>query len=196
VETARYVVGCLLVVGLPPGLAWWFAIHPLVDFWRRLGIRTTYVVMTLGSLVGVGALYRVRDALLLRDLGTNWILVVLALAFVSIAAVIGVRRRKHLTFGRLAGAPELAAGGGGGTLLTEGLYGVIRNPRYVEVLAGSFGYACFANHVGGYVVAFLAIPLLHLVVLLEERELRARFGAAYAAYCEQVPRYVPRRRSA
>jgi protein-S-isoprenylcysteine O-methyltransferase Ste14 len=34
------------------------------------------------------------------------------------------------------------------------------------------------------------------VVLLEERELRDRFGAEYDEYCRRVPRYIPGRPSA
>jgi protein-S-isoprenylcysteine O-methyltransferase Ste14 len=36
-------------------------------------------------------------------------------------------------------------------------------------------------------------PLLHLIVLLEERELPDRFGEAYVDYSRRVPRYWPRR---
>ena len=39
------------------------------------------------------------------------------------------------------------------------------------------------------------VPILHLVVLLEERELLERFGDAYRDYAGRVPRYVPRLRS-
>jgi protein-S-isoprenylcysteine O-methyltransferase Ste14 len=36
--------------------------------------------------------------------------------------------------------------------------------------------------------------LLTLVAIeLEEREMRARFGAAYEAYCRRVPRFLPLR---
>jgi protein-S-isoprenylcysteine O-methyltransferase Ste14 len=36
-------------------------------------------------------------------------------------------------------------------------------------------------------------PAIHLVVLLEEPELRERFGAEYEEYCGRVPRYIPKR---
>ena len=192
-DTARYVVGCLLVVGLPPGLAYWFVIHPFVDGWRRFGARRTFWLVGSLSVLAVCGLFAVRDSLLMNDLGTNWVLVGLAVLFAAAALVIGVRRRRQLTFHRLSGAPELESSGTGGELLTEGLYAVTRNPRYIEVAAGAFAYACFANYVGAYVVAIAGVPLLHLIVLLEERELRERFGEPYETYLARVPRYLPRR---
>lgn len=54
--------------------------------------------------------------------------------------------------------------------------------------------AVFANYLGAYVVAALTAPTIHLIVLLEEKELKARFGAEYEEYMATVPRYVPIRR--
>ncbi|NIR38153.1 MAG: isoprenylcysteine carboxylmethyltransferase family protein, partial [Actinobacteria bacterium] len=113
-----------------------------------------------------------------------------------LSVAIAIRRRRHLTNRILAGVPELTEGEGGGTLLTEGIYARIRHPRYVEVAVGTFGYAFFANYGGAYVVAAATVPLLHLVVLLEERELVDRFGDRYREYQRSVPRYLPRRRPA
>jgi protein-S-isoprenylcysteine O-methyltransferase Ste14 len=36
---------------------------------------------------------------------------------------------------------------------------------------------------------------MYAVVVVEERELRERFGLAYEEYCRQVPRFVPKLRS-
>ncbi len=192
-DTVRYVFAVLVVTFLPPGVAWWLVVHPFVGFWRRVGARATITVMSVAGIGMAGALMTVRDRLVGRDLGTRLPLVVLAALLLGGAAWIALRRRRHLTMRILAGVPELEREGDGGTLLTEGMYGVIRHPRYVEVALGTVAYALFANHLGSYVVAAGGVSLLHLVVLLEERELSERFGAAYEDYRRRVPRYLPGR---
>jgi protein-S-isoprenylcysteine O-methyltransferase Ste14 len=89
-------------------------------------------------------------------------------------------------------SPELSQRRYPGKLLTEGIYAKVRHPRYVEALLGTLGYALFANYLAVYIAFLLAIPALYLVVLLEERELRDRFGAEYEEYSRRVPRFVPR----
>lgn len=71
----------------------------------------------------------------------------------------------------------------------------MRHPRYVEVTLISLAYASFANHVGAWVMAILAVPFLHVVVLMEESEPAKRFGPAWEEYRSRVPRSLPRLRS-
>lgn len=193
-DAIRYYIGVLLVVSIPPAIIWWFIIHPFVGFWRRVGVAPSLSIVTVLMVGLLVALIFVRDPLLGSDLGASWPTAVVGLVLLAVAIAIGVKRKRYLTMGILSGAPELQADGRGGTLLTQGPYAVIRHPRYVEVVAGVFGYACLSNHVGGYVTALATIPILHLVVLMEERELATRFGDAWTAYQARVPRYVPRRR--
>ena len=190
-DNARYLFAVLIVTFLPPGLAWWFIIHPFVAFWRRVGVRGTMALMIVGTIMSVAGLIAVRDRLVLTDLGTHSPLLVLAAALFTVSAWIAIQRKKFLTMSILAGVPELEEGGKSGSLLTEGIYGVIRNPRYVEVAIDSLAYGVFANYLGAYVMAIVTVPLIHLVVLLEEKELAARFGEEYEAYRMRVPRYVP-----
>lgn len=191
-DTARYVFGCLVVIGLPPGLAWWFVIHPFIDVWRRVGARITITVGMILLVLSMVPLYWARDTLLMVDLGTSWPMVGVAVVCLVASVTIALKRKKHLTMGILAGVPELEEGGKGGSLLTEGPYALSRNPRYVEVIIGVFAYAAFSNYVGAYLVAALTVPIVHLIVILEEAELRDRFGDEYAAYCARVPRYLPK----
>lgn len=193
-NTARYVIAVLLLVALPPGVLLWYVIHPLVGFWRRLGPVWTYAILTAPVLGMMALLYRARDTLLGTDLGTSIPLIALAVVCFVVGAVITFKRRRYLTQKVLAGVPELRrVASDRGTLLTEGIYAKIRHPRYVEIVFWVAAYACFANYVGLYVLLVLTLPALYLVVLLEERELRDRFGAEYEEYCRRVPRFVPRR---
>ena len=53
-------------------------------------------------------------------------------------------------------------------------------------------YALFCNYLATYLLVPAVAILIYLIVLLEERELRNRFGAEYEAYCARVPRFVPK----
>lgn len=193
-NTFRYVLGVLLVVGIPPGLTWWFLVHPFVGFWRRLGARVTMIVMIVFFAVTLVGLAVLRDWLLGPDLGMHWPLFGLGVGLCLLAGSIGWKRKKYLTMRILAGVPEVETQvEKRGELLDQGPYAVIRHPRYVEIVFATFGYAAIANYLGCWIVAILTLPVLHLVVLLEERELLDRFGDAYRKYIEKVPRYVPRR---
>jgi protein-S-isoprenylcysteine O-methyltransferase Ste14 len=57
---------------------------------------------------------------------------------------------------------------------------------------GLLGYALIANYLAIYLLFPICAASLYLIVLLEERELRDRFGAAYQAYARRVPRFIPR----
>ena len=191
-STARYIIAVLLMISLPPAIAWWYVIHPFVGFWRRVGKPITYMVLTvffLGSMVG---LFAIRDALVLTDFGTNWILIGVATVLVIPTIWLSIARAKYPSFTILVGVPELEADGAGGKLLDEGIYAVTRNPRYVEVAMGTLAYASFANYLGGYILAVLTILGIHAVVVFEEKELGERFGEQYDAYKARVPRYIPR----
>ena len=192
VNTFRYILGVLLVVGLPPGMAWWFVVHPFVGFWRKVGVRGTMIVMFLFFAVSVVGLAMIRDTLLGPDLGLHWPLVALGAVLAAAAMLIGIKRKRYLTMRILAGVPEVETEvGKRGKLLDKGPYALIRHPRYVEITLAAFGYAAVANYLGCWIVAIVTIPVLHLVVLMEERELLDRFGDEYRDYAARVPRYFP-----
>jgi protein-S-isoprenylcysteine O-methyltransferase Ste14 len=192
-QAARYWLAVFFVCFLPGALAWWFLVHPLARFWRRLGPKVALpavLALYLGS--GV-ALYPFRDLLLARDFGFRPLLALAALPFLVPAILVARARKKHLTARILLGVPEMSADPAASKLLTEGIYGRIRHPRYVEFSLGAIAWALVLDYLGIYLMVAAAILVLHPIVLLEERELRERFGPAYQAYAERVPRYLPRR---
>jgi protein-S-isoprenylcysteine O-methyltransferase Ste14 len=79
----------------------------------------------------------------------------------------------------------------GHTLETHGIYGVIRNPSYLGMLATSLGWVlAFRSGVGVLLALSLLIPLVARMHA-EERLLREHFGAEYEAYFKRTWRLVP-----
>lgn len=192
-HTARHAVAVMMLLVLPIGLGLWYVIHPFARAWRRVGPAWTYLILTVPVIYAGRLLWNNQDSLLGRDLGTNPIIIALTVPVLIVAIQVTRARRHHLTNRILMGFPELSSSGKG-RLLTEGIYGRVRHPRYIEFLLFSFVYVGFANYSGTWILYALSVPLIHGIVLLEERELRARFGAEHEDYCRRVPRYVPRRR--
>ncbi len=192
VNSVRYYLALILLIGLPPGLLLWLVIHPLARFWRRLGPVWTYTVLGLPSFLLMAAVFAVRRQVLVTDFGTNIPMIVLGLLCATAGTVIAVKRKKYLTLSILVGVPELSADTAG-TLLTEGIYSRIRHPRYIEALLWIFAYAFITNYLVLYIVAVASLPVIYLIVVLEERELLERFGVEYEEYRRHVPRFVPKK---
>jgi len=78
-------------------------------------------------------------------------------------------------------------------LVVKGLYRFVRNPMYVALGSALGGEAILFESLRLLAYAILAWVLCHLfVVLYEEPTLRKKFGTRYEAYCQAVPRWVPR----
>jgi protein-S-isoprenylcysteine O-methyltransferase Ste14 len=79
----------------------------------------------------------------------------------------------------------------GHTLVTSGVYGVIRHPSYLGLLVNSLGWGlAFRSGVGVLLTALLILPLLARI-RAEERLLHKQFGDEYGAYCARTSRLVP-----
>ncbi|MDH4230644.1 MAG: isoprenylcysteine carboxylmethyltransferase family protein [Nitrospirota bacterium] len=191
-ETAAYYIALLTVVCVPPAILLWFLIHPLAFFWRRLGPLVTYLAV-IPVLVSIGtAIYRFRGPLLLIHFGVRLPLVAIAVLCMVIGICLGILRMRYLTPSMMLGIPEISKAGKPAKLLAEGIYSRIRHPRYLEIGFVLAGIAFAVNYLAVYVLLVAYMPVIYLVVLLEERELRKRFGAAYDRYCSEVPRFIPK----
>ena len=80
-------------------------------------------------------------------------------------------------------------------LVIHGPYRYVRNPMISGVVFVLFGEALMLRsgpHVQ-WALIFLIINFIY-IPLLEERQLKERFGDAYVEYCRHVPRLLPRLR--
>jgi protein-S-isoprenylcysteine O-methyltransferase Ste14 len=188
----RYGVALVGITLLPPSMLVWFIIHPLVGFWRKVGLLWTYLTITIAVLAGAGGLYSARRVLLSVEFGSSWPLLFLGILCLAVAARLRVNLHRHFSNRQLMGLPELAPNRYPQRLVTEGLHALVRHPRYLQFLLAMVGYALLANYLVLYLAMAVWVPAIWLIVILEEKELRARFGPAYDDYCRRVPRFIPR----
>jgi len=79
----------------------------------------------------------------------------------------------------------------GHTLVTSGIYGVIRHPSYLGLLINSLGWSLAFRSAVGVILTALLIPPLLARISAEENLLRSRFGGDHNAYCSQTSRLIP-----
>lgn len=81
--------------------------------------------------------------------------------------------------------------GAASTVVRRGAYRFSRNPMYLGLVAGLLGWGLYLSHA----LALVCVPVLawwldRFQIVPEEQALRARFGADYERYREDVRRWV------
>ncbi|MGC2331340.1 MAG: isoprenylcysteine carboxylmethyltransferase family protein [Candidatus Acidiferrales bacterium] len=166
---------------------YWFVVHPFGRFWRTrpaaafaVGLLASWPPVTPCLILYRHELFR-TDRPALAAIITGLIL---------LALEVWIFQRVHRDLGtaRLVGKTELS---GAGELVLEGIYRRVRHPRYAGSFLALLGAGLLAATYAAWIVAAVWTLLMHAAILLEERELRARFGAPYEDYCRRVPRFIP-----
>jgi protein-S-isoprenylcysteine O-methyltransferase Ste14 len=194
-DTLRFVAGLVVWATVLPAILYWYLIHPFSGYWRSVGPARTYMVVVPLALLMVGFLLRYQAPLVASDLGLSYPLFYSGLILWIAAILLDRRIRRLLDVRTLFGEPQLTPRGPDDpepVLLDQGVYGVIRHPRYVAVFLGALGWATMSNYGAAYVVAVVAGALLLGLIPLEERELVERFGDRYREYRRRVPAVIPR----
>jgi protein-S-isoprenylcysteine O-methyltransferase Ste14 len=195
IDRIRYFLGVPMAIMAPLGLLYWFIIHPWARWWRRWGpMRTYLIVLPVLAVLGV-LLFQVRGQLLGADLGTNWSLIGIATLLLCLTTWLEFQYWKQLSISIIVGIPELSKEQNG-KLLRDGIYGVVRHPRYLSAGIGVIANLLIVNHLGLYILIIAVLPPGFLMLMLEERELVDRFGDSYRDYQRDVPQLIPRLRKA
>ena len=77
-------------------------------------------------------------------------------------------------------------------LVRSGPYHLSRNPQVVGVVIYGVGFGLLWPSVYALGWVTLLLPMVRMMVFVEEEHLARVFGEAYREYCMQVPRYVSR----
>jgi protein-S-isoprenylcysteine O-methyltransferase Ste14 len=79
-------------------------------------------------------------------------------------------------------------------LLTRGPYALSRHPTYLSILTLLLGWVIFYGSVAVFIAFVAGCVFFTFAGWLEERALEARFGEAYLAYKNKVPRWFGKTR--
>ena len=192
IDRVRYLLGVLNLIVLPPGLLFWFVIHPWARWWRTLGPIRTYLMVVPVSVAFGTLLFQFRGPLLGANFGMNWSLVAIALVLYGVVTWLELQYWKQLSIATLVGIPELSLPEQRkGRLLQDGIYRVVRHPRYLSAGVGIIANALFINYAGMYILLLLLVLPGYVMTVFEERELIDRFGEEYRKYQREVPRFIP-----
>ena len=78
-------------------------------------------------------------------------------------------------------------------LVTDGLFGISRNPMYLGLVLAGFGAALVsATATALLLAAAFACIVRYWYIAYEEAAMRRQFGADYDAYCSRVRRWIGR----
>ncbi len=183
----HWFAGLVLAVELPVPI-YWLIMHGGMGFWRGRG-RSAYWV-AVGAAWGLGGwmLYHfLRPGLFAATDRPLWAIVAGAVLMGADVAIL-VIVEMELGGRRLVGQAELTRSG---ELAVSGLYACVRHPRYLGMMLGVLGVCLLAGSRQLWLVAAVWWIATLVFIWIEERELRDRFGAAYAAYAERVPALLP-----
>jgi protein-S-isoprenylcysteine O-methyltransferase Ste14 len=184
----KWIAAVVFFLQLPNPL-FWLVLHPQVGFWRN-HVRAGYIT-ALAVAWGLVTVFLIRfHSTIFRNDVPGDLQIGAGLLFIALDLWLFAKVRRDLGTSRLIGRTELA---GGGEVATVGIYSRIRHPRYAGMMASVLGACLLVATPLMWGVAAVWLLLVTVVISLEERELRARFGAAYSEYCQRVPRFIPRR---
>jgi len=79
-----------------------------------------------------------------------------------------------------------------GQLVTKGIFKKIRHPHYTSLLIIGFGLSFFFNSILSLLVAMIAIPIMMISIIDEEKKLIDQYGNQYKEFMEKTPwRIIP-----
>ena len=78
-----------------------------------------------------------------------------------------------------------------GTLVTDGIYAVVRHPQYSGLFLVAIGMLIQWPTIATLIMFPILSVVYYRLAMREERIVEAQFGDAYRAYREQVPAFIP-----
>lgn len=181
-----WLAAIVLFLQLPIPI-YWFVVHPFGRLWRARPA-AAFAVGLLASWPPVSVSLVLYRHELFRSDRPPVAAIVTGLILIVFEIWIFWRAHGDLGTARLVGRAELS---GSGELACQGIYARIRHPRYVGSFLAVLGACLLAGTRAMWIVGAVWTLLMLAAILMEEKELRARFGESHDEYCRRVPRFIP-----
>ena len=168
----------------------WFVLHPFVERWRASGRRAyVFIVPVWGGFIAIGflAMWPFRSA----HFYVNWFAWAPATIFFLVGFCIYRAAFQKFDRTKVSGLAELEPDRHDQQLITTGIRSRVRHPIYLGHLCEIIGWCIGTGLVALYVLAIFAMITGAVMIRMEDRELEARFGEAFRAYRDRVPRVLP-----
>lgn len=191
-QSLLYSLALLVYVLMPPAYLYWLLVHPFIGLWRRLGVKASYAVLWTLILLMAAALFLYREQALALHAPVSFWHAYSGGLLLLVCFVMRVQIERALPRMGLIGLAEMQGSSESRTLATTGIYASVRHPRYLQGFMLLLGFALITNYLAIYVLWALYLPVILLVIVLEERELIQRYGESYREYRRQVPMLFPR----
>ena len=184
----RWIAAIVFFFELPTPI-FWLVVHPQIGYWRGR-LRAAYVTAVVSSWGPVTILLITFHRAIFTSVRRGDLQIGLGLLLIAAGIRLFGRAKQDLGAPRFIGKTEIL---GGGEVVETGIYSLMRNPRYVGMMASVAGACLLAATPLMWAVCGAWLLLVLVVIGFEERELRARLGASYIDYCRRVPRFIPYR---
>jgi len=172
----------------------WFLVHPLAPRWRRKD-RSPYRVLLPVWILLIAGLSVLAWPWREQTLYASPWMWLASLIFFIPGVIIYARIKSGFGTKRFTGENELRPEAPQ-QLIVSGLHSRMRHPIYVGHLSMFTGWVAGSGLTMGFVLLGIAVLLTFpLMIWLEERELRQRFGDEFLRYKSRVP-LIPLRRPA
>ncbi len=184
---ADWLAGCVLWANLPVPV-YWLVLHAGVGFWRG-HVRAGYATAVAAGWGSASVLAWRYGGALLNAAAVPMAVKCAGAALVAFDVWVLAQVERQMGGRRLVGQAELTSSG---EMKRDGIYGRVRHPRYAAMLISTLGACLMAARPAMWCVAGVWAVVVGMMIRIEERELVARFGAAYEEYRRTVPALIPR----